>query len=310
LGENKRLSYESLTKLVRHGAELNHCECLSDELFPELAHILDLPLSLSNAYIDQIARVFNTLSSDHRTRTGYTKTKFKRRQSVLINGTHSIHNRQRRNALIVDPNTRIVHNEIHNMPERAQSFKHKVPETKRKPRSKWWCGWLNTKFRYSVVNFFLLILSFILFAIFAISTSFTDAYKVFGVTLLFSRGGALVILIFTMLAMFFVSYDVTTWLRGKLKGKCATIFDFQTLFHRFCGYVILTYSVIHTIGHLTGTFRVIHNTKDFEKINDVLTRHQFTEHYEYHMLLFTTLPGVTGLLLLFIILAMGITAMR
>jgi hypothetical protein len=233
LNENKRLTYENLTKLIKHGAKLNHCECLSDEIFPELAHILDLPLNLSDAYIEQIARVFNTLSNDHRTRSGYTKTKFKRRRSVLVNGKNSIHNRQRRNALIVDTNTRIVHNEAHKMPERNESFKHKVPESKRKPRSNWWCGWLNTQLRYTVVNFLLLILSFVLFAIFATVTSFTDAYDVFGVPLLFSRGGALVILIFTMLVMFFVSYDVTTWLRGKLKGKCATIFDFATLFHKF-----------------------------------------------------------------------------
>jgi len=80
------------------------------------------------------------------------------------------------------------------------------------------------------------------------------------------------------------------------------------MFHRFCGYTILVYSVVHTIGHLTGTFRKMSNEKNVDKLNDALTYYQVEEHKSYAELLFTTVPGITGILLLLIIVAMGITA--
>jgi NADPH oxidase 2 len=132
----------------------------------------------------------------------------------------------------------------------------------------------------------------------------------FGVTLMFSRGSALAILVFTVMAMFFVSYDVTTWVRKKLKGRCSTIFDFQILFHRFCGYVIMIYSVIHTIGHLSGTIRKIDQEEDLEKVNDHLTHYEFSSKKSYAELLFWTVPGLTGVILLLIIILMGVTALQ
>ena len=72
----------------------------------------------------------------------------------------------------------------------------------------------------------------------------------------------------------------------------------------------MTYSVIHTIGHLTGTFRGISQEDDLDEINKALTHYEFDETKEYHELLFTSVPGVTGLLLLTIIISMGITAMQ
>jgi NADPH oxidase 2 len=127
---------------------------------------------------------------------------------------------------------------------------------------------------------------------------------------MFSRGSALAILVFTVMAMFFVSYDVTTWVRKKLKGRCSTIFDFQILFHRFCGYVILIYSVIHTIGHLSGTIRKIDQEEDLEKVNDHLTHYEFSSKKSYAELLFWTVPGLTGVILLLIIILMGVTALQ
>ena len=214
-------------------------------------------------------------------------------------------------SLVIDPSARIVHYKAPGVPNviegtpiieaSPQRVKKRAPNRKVK-----FC--MNTKIRYTTWNLIFLVLSFVLFGIFATVTVFSNAYDLFGPGLIFSRGAALVILIFTMLAMFFVSYDLTTWLRRKLKGRCSTLFDFQILFHRFCGYIILTYSIIHTIGHLTGSFRGLHQEKDLTKINKALTHHEMKEHKPYHLLLFTTLPGITGILLLIIITVMGITA--
>ena len=58
-------------------------------------------------------------------------------------------------------------------------------------------------------------------------------YDLFGPGIMISRGAALAIIVLTMITMFFVSYDLTTCIRQKLRGKCSTLFDFQILFHRF-----------------------------------------------------------------------------
>ena len=58
---------------------------------------------------------------------------------------------------------------------------------------------------------------------------------------------------------------------------------------------------------MTGSFLGLHREKDVSKINEALTHYEFDEHKSYPTLLFTTVPGITGILLLLIIIAMGIT---
>lgn len=91
----------------------------------------------------------------------------------------------------------------------------------------------DTRVRYSTVLIVLVILSLIFFAGFAILPLFGPAYGMFGPGILVARGSALNILLFTMMAMFMVTYDVTTYVRKCIKHRCATLFDFQILFHRF-----------------------------------------------------------------------------
>lgn len=224
----------------------------------ELANILDLPLELTDEYIFSISKIVDTLAVRNLPRGAIYRTRSK----------------NRRLSLVIDPSARIVHYESPETPnviKRRSTMESNLQKPKQKSPNKKSKGCLDTKIRYTSWNLTLIAFSLVLFGIFSTVTLFTDAYDLFGPGLLFGKGAALVILIFTMLAMFFVSYDLTTWLRGKLKGKWSTLFDFQILFHRFCGYVILIYSVIHTIGHLTGSYYKLNKEKDMEKINEALT---------------------------------------
>lgn len=123
---------------------------------------------------------------------------------------------------MIDPSARIVHYNTERGPHVLEQSHRVLPskdinqgkgpihgKDKRVTKRTMWC--INNKVRYSVVNIILLILSFILFLIFATVTYFSEAYDFFGFTLMFSRGAALAIIVFTILAMFFVSYDVTSY---------------------------------------------------------------------------------------------------
>jgi len=72
---------------------------------------------------------------------------------------------------------------------------------------------------------------------------------------------------------------------------------------------VTIYSVIHSWCHLVGTFRIFVNEKDVDTINSHYGGEDFEEIPTYSELLFTTLPGTTGLMLLAIILVMAVTSM-
>ena len=73
---------------------------------------------------------------------------------------------------------------------------------------------------------------------------------------------------------------------------------------------MLFYSTLHTVGHLIGTFRVFSEADTVDEINDVFKHNEFKSVKTYPELLFTTIPGITGILLMIIIFAMGVTAMQ
>ena len=125
----------------------------------------------------------------------------------------------------------------------------------------------NPRTRYFSTYLIILLISFWFFLISAIIAYFHPMYSVFGVGILLSRGAAFPIIALTMLAMFLVTYDFTTWCRKHLKTRCATLFDFQILFHRFSGMLITFYSIVNSIGHLTGSLKAIHEEDDVGETN-------------------------------------------
>jgi predicted ferric reductase len=167
---------------------------------------------------------------------------------------------------------------------------------------------INTKMRYSRVLIAIIIISILIFLLFAILEFFKSTYDLFGVGILFAKGAAIPILLLTMLALFFVTYELTTCCRTACKTRCSAVFDFQILFHRVSGFLITFYSFVHTIGHLSGTFRALDNEKDLDVINAVFSHKEFKHHKSYAELLFATIPGLTGIILLFIITVMAITS--
>ena len=116
---------------------------------------------------------------------------------------------------------------------------------------------IDTRMRYTTIIIIMLIVSIILFIVFALVAYYNPMYDEFGPGILFSRGAALAILVFTIFGMFLVTYDITTWWRKSWKKRCSTLFDFQILFHRVAGFIITFYSIVHTIGHLTGSILFI-----------------------------------------------------
>ena len=123
-----------------------------------------------------------------------------------------------------------------------------------------------------MIMLYIAIMSICAFVLFGLVAYFNPMIDVLGISLFFSRGAALAIILLTMLVLIFVSYDFMTWLRkcSCCRKKMQDLFDHMVLYHRFCGYLILLYSVIHSIGHCTGTAPSIHR-KPLEEVNSVFT---------------------------------------
>ena len=83
-----------------------------------------------------------------------------------------------------------------------------------------------------------------------------------GAGILFSRGAALAIELLTASAMILICYDLLRCCRGITKNRCKGLLDHHLYYHRWAGYLILIYSLIHTVGHLTGSVRSISEEKN------------------------------------------------
>ena len=78
---------------------------------------------------------------------------------------------------------------------------------------------IDTRMRYFTILVIITLVSIISFIFFATVAYFHRMYDAFGVGILFSRGAALAIIVLTMLAMFLVTYDLTSWCQSKLKRR-------------------------------------------------------------------------------------------
>ena len=58
------------------------------------------------------------------------------------------------------------------------------------------------------------------------------------------------------------------------------------------------YAIIHSICHLAGSFKILSEEKNINEINDHLAVSAFSHHLTYFQLLFTTIPGITGLIMI------------
>jgi len=132
-------------------------------------------------------------------------------------------------------------------------------------------------------------------------------FKLIGPQILISWGSALAIVGLLTLMLLLVSYDVVTCLRTWCcKSNCLLI-DKKILFHQICGFMILIYSLAHTIGHLTGSM-ITASHADLDDVNWYFMRKKFDKQYSYSYLLFFSIPGSTGWLLWIFMILITVTS--
>lgn len=133
-----------------------------------------------------------------------------------------------------------------------------------------------------------------------------------GVGLQFAFAGKIGVLFLVDVMFFLMFRDLLTFLRKvRLFGKYFNVFlnEHMTL-HRFCGYILAIFATIHALGHLSGTFVKISQAEDLETLNSLTTVGKFTSLPSYCQLLFTTIPGITGILMLLIIYLIVFSALE
>ena len=101
-----------------------------------------------------------------------------------------------------------------------------------------------------------------------------------------------------------------TIVRKHWKNRVNAWLDHYLIIHKFCGYLVTFYGIVHSLWHIFGSFRIITNEEDLEELNGYMARKEFDDNPTYVGLLFGTLPGITGLMLLTIIWIMAITSTR
>ncbi len=139
----------------------------------------------------------------------------------------------------------------------------------------------------------------------------SENLKYYGSGLWLARASAFSVLILTVLCILFISRDLLTSLRcrGCCGSHCPVILNEHLMFHKFCGFLIMIFSLLHTIGHLYGTYPAMANESNLDELNRHLTWAQFDDIYGYSYLLFATLPGITGVVLVLTIVLLWILSL-
>ena len=90
--------------------------------------------------------------------------------------------------------------------------------------------------------------------------------KYYGCGLWLARASAFAILILTVMCIFAISRDILTALRcrGCCAAHCEVVLNEHLMYHKFCGFVIVVFSVLHTVGHLYGTYPAMANADDLD----------------------------------------------
>ena len=144
--------------------------------------------------------------------------------------------------------------------------------------------------------------------IYSIGAYYYSWYDLFGSPIIFAKACAMASVVWTMFVTFFISFDTMTFIRSKCKKWWVGWLDHYLMIHKFSGYMVAIYGTIHSIIHLTFTFRIMSNA-DVEDVHDWIGE-DLDGEITYPKLLFTTLEGITGLILMISIIAIAITSLR
>ena len=88
------------------------------------------------------------------------------------------------------------------------------------------------------------------------------------------HASVLPIFILFIFIILFVSYDFLTYMRRKIcRMRFVTLFDNSVYFHKFCGYLLLIFSIYHSIFHFVFTLHKVRLPK--EKLNILITKQNY-----------------------------------
>ncbi|CAI2375561.1 unnamed protein product [Moneuplotes crassus] len=139
---------------------------------------------------------------------------------------------------------------------------------------------------------------------------FTDYYELIGWWIICSKGSSVAILFILGICMFFISHDLMTCARRRCKNLISGWLDHYFMIHKFCGFLLTVYSIVHSFCHLAGSLRILSGKDNVDEINKKKGGRDFDEVPTYIELVTTTLPGITGVFLLLIICIMAITSTK
>ena len=193
----------------------------------------------------------------------------------------------------------------------ADEIVENKPEVKQRgpnKSKKKWC--IDFRRDYISKLIIIFIVSLIFGIIFGVAVVFTSFYDEFGLYLVCSKFTSGSILFWTVILMTFISHDTMTLIRANWRCRLNSWFDHYFVIHRFAAYLVTINGLIHSICHFTGSLRIISESNSVEDINKHMSRNVFTSQPEYWELLFKTIPGITGLIMLLIIFLMAISSMK
>ena len=163
---------------------------------------------------------------------------------------------------------------------------------------------------YIRIFFIIIIFSLIGFAWIGIGASQSSYSKFIGPYVIISKGCAGAVLSVSTFMMISVSYNLLSCVRAKWRKRCLAWLDHNIVIHRFWGYLVTIYGVIHSIFHLWGSIQKISETENAKVIQENFHHYEFTTHRTYAETLFGTMTGLTGFISLIVILLMAVTSLK
>ena len=170
--------------------------------------------------------------------------------------------------------------------------------------------WIDLRRDYVGKLIIIFIISLLFGVAFGVAVIFTPYYDEFGLYIVCSKFTSGSILFWAMTLMLFISHDLMTLIRSNWKWKLVSWFDHYFVIHRFAAYLVTINGLIHSAWHLAGSIRIISNSKDIQNTNNHMSRNVFLTAPTYGEILFETIPGITGWIMLSIIILMAITSMK
>ena len=276
--KKKELSFEDIKALIQAGAEKHGFWNLNSLRIHELAERMleDVEVQIS--------------IEDERRKKSIKK--LKTIFLVIFNAISFISALQRKIALKSE------------MMESSQRNKENLNESSRTKKP---FNFQNTMSKPSMIYFYMFLITMATCGVFYYGFNAAkkekDAYGALEIGMSFAFAGKFSCLFLVNMMFLLMFRDLLTFLRkiALLEKYLVVLFNEHIKLHKFCGFLLVIVSTIHSIGHLGGTFLKIIKVNDLHVLNSVLTYGQFEKLPSYTDLLFRSIPGISGILLLIIL---------